>query len=372
MSNIVVPAVVGAATMIGKRVMRKLKKNRKAKLQKSNGNGKQTTLPNVGYQMSRPLAVTYPVDPSDNSVYSLSPTDLEYISVVTDPFNQAQGGSFMAREARIPDSYSGLSLSLVLYAKTTFSGATSTHVHVRAVVPTTASVIGETVYAANELDATATANVGQSIATCSAISNTLMASPNQARVVFSGIRITPLSAAVDTAGVAFYGRGNRTCRTAAGVYSTNLFLKSMLMGSTHTIFSGITARGSNEDPVNPFAPIWADTYDALGYFTSGSYLTPYVYVSGMSATTVLQLEYVCGVEVQASPLAVPFSITPSPFSPDYAVLQRIVDSAPFSVSCNSFEDNVKKLAKYGRKVGQFLRVSRGVISDIASVLAHTQ
>jgi hypothetical protein len=155
---------------------------------------------------------------------------------------------------------------------------------------------------------------------------------------------------------------------AAATYSSNLFLKSMLQGATQTVFSGMTARGSNEDPVNPFMPLPADTYDALG-FTS-AYLTPYCYVTGMSATTVLQIEFVCGIEAQISPLIVPFAISPSPFSPDYAVLQRIVDSAPFSVACNSFEDTVLKLIKYGKKVGAFVRVSRSVISDISSVLAH--
>jgi hypothetical protein len=152
------------------RINRKLKK---ARANKRNGKrppvaSPQVQLPSLGYQMSRPTVSIQKAEASDSSqTYSLSPTDLEYISVVTDPFNQGRGGSFMAREARIPDSYSGLSISLVLYAKGTFSGATSTHVHVRATCPTTSSVIGETVYAANETDATLTASVAQYISTSS-------------------------------------------------------------------------------------------------------------------------------------------------------------------------------------------------------------
>ena len=154
--------------------------------------------------------------------FKLSPADIKYLECVCDPFGQDSHHDTKSNACGIPDSDSSPNIVMVLTARSVFSGATSTYLHITGVMPASATAtMYDTAYGADELAATSLANGASVNAYEQTMAAPYLAVNNQYRIVTQALRVQAISAPVNTSGLIYCGRSPLSVRSAAAVYRTN-------------------------------------------------------------------------------------------------------------------------------------------------------
>jgi len=299
--------------------------------------------------------------------YSL--TDLDYMTVVCNPFGDGCGGA-KALTTQIPDDSDEISVGLTLTATQTFLGASGTHCAIK-LHPYVPSVhqMGQILYGGT-VDTGTPASVFPITPTESSLADTVLAlgiNGARYRLVSAGVRVNWLSAAQVRAG-RVVGVCNRvwaqTAVTPTYASYPNAGLDDCDASHDYDSTTGFTIRTKPTIGVNN---VWHPPPSAAYAGVVCDYSLPFVYISGLAATDVLRVDSVEHWEVIVAPKAIPFSIWDHENSEEFDdVVKKLSDESVFPLTSagHSFSSAVKSLAKAAKTLGKKAYAHREELMDV--------
>lgn len=292
-----------------------------------------------------------------------------YISIVTNPFQKDEADDFIY--TRIPDGDDYKAFMLCVSGSGTFSGATATSALIQLEAPNqTNSSLLRIAYGNDALNRTNAITAVADISTReSTLFDAMTSSITKYRIIGAGVKVR-IQSPIDTSSGKLYPTIVRSMPvTAAGpTYNTYAYAVDNMINLEHmSINDGITVRA----PITKKSLEW-NTFQTTTYTTDNDLPPlPGALVSGLSATTILGIEFVLFMEIRDAGVPIPVPVTSSPYEEEWDLLLKTVNDPkkfPLYSKGNSFQSFFKNVGKGILKAIRLVGTIGGYANKIASVL----
>lgn len=307
--------------------------------------------------------------PVQDDRFPVSEAGVNYIEMVTNPLGEGHNDGCRGVTCGLPRADGQLSSTLCTRGVTTYTaGANGTAwIWLHGYTSTDGNDMS-ILYGTDATDPAA--NTGTTTAlkyTPMCVGTTAIIGTKKILLNASGIRITLISAPEVSAGSLEAFSTKARLKSATATYVANSLIATRPIGKSWSVFQGMCARKVCTDDGMIFA-----TPNSLNYSADGQHGEQLaIRCSGLNATTILKIEWVCHYEIasdETTPLTV---VNPVP-EERFESIQYFCNNVEFTASGNSFKsfiqavgralyDGARLIVRVSKRVGPYVLPAAGAV-----------